>query len=150
MRDRPLIVAGLLLFLGGFSFPLWHGLAKTTPPTAPAIQLPVAQKQCVAPLAYMRSSHMRLLIDWREQVVRQDQRQYHAFNGKVYDKSLTRTCLEQCHTDKAKFCDRCHTYAGVSGPYCFDCHNNAPQLTAATREPRPVPRFNLADGGSAP
>ena len=133
MRDRPVIVAGLLLFLGLVGFPVWHGLMRKTPPTAPAIQLPVAQKQCVAPPAYMRTSHMRLLIDWREQVVRDDQRQFRAFNGKIYDKSLTKTCLAQCHGNKAEFCDRCHKYAGVSGPYCWDCHNNAQQLLAERR-----------------
>ncbi len=130
MRDRPQIVLGLLVFVGLFTFPIWHGRAINTSTAAPQVKLPAAEKQCVAPRAYMRDSHMQLLIDWREQVVRQDQRQFHAFNGKVYDKSLTRTCLAQCHTNKAEFCDRCHTYAGVSGPYCFDCHNKNAVLTA--------------------
>jgi hypothetical protein len=34
--------------------------------------------------------------------------------------SLTRTCLD-CHSNKAEFCDRCHTYMAVD-PYCWDCH----------------------------
>jgi hypothetical protein len=147
MRDRPQILIGLLLFVALFTFPVWHGLAKRTPPEAPAVKLPVNQTQCVAPLAYMRDSHMQLLIDWREQVVRDDQRQFHAFNGKVYDKSLTRTCLEQCHTDRAEFCDRCHNYAGVSAPYCWDCHNNAPKLTARSQSQTPLP--GLAAGRRA-
>ena len=150
MRDRPLILAGLLLFVGVFTFPVWHGLAKRTPPDAPAIKLPVNQKQCVAPVAYMRDSHMQLLIDWREEVVRDDQRQFHAFNGKVYDKSLTRTCLEQCHTNRAEFCDRCHNYAGVSSPYCWDCHNNPPQMMARSQSPRQVPPSDLAGWRRAP
>jgi len=125
MRDRPQIFAGLLIFVGLFTFPVWHGQAAKTLPRAPDVKLPAHEKQCVAPLGYMRGSHMQLLIDWREEVVRNDQRQFTAFNGKVYDKSLTRTCLAQCHTNKAEFCDRCHTYAGVSGPYCWDCHNDS-------------------------
>ncbi|MFZ0704665.1 MAG: sulfate reduction electron transfer complex DsrMKJOP subunit DsrJ [Candidatus Korobacteraceae bacterium] len=149
MRDRPQILIGLLLFVGLFTYPVWHGLAKRTPPNAPAIKLPINQKQCVAPLAYMRDSHMQLLIDWREQVVRDDQRQFHAFNGKVYDKSLTRTCLEQCHTDRAEFCDRCHNYAGVSTPYCWDCHNNAPKMMARGQSLRQVPTSDLAAGRRA-
>ncbi len=132
MRDRPQIIMGLLIFVGLFTVPIWHGRAANTTTAAPEVRLPVAEKQCVAPLAYMRDSHMQLLIDWRQQVVRDNQRQFHAFNGKVYDKSLTRTCLEQCHGDKTQFCDRCHSYAGVSGPYCWDCHNNARRLTATT------------------
>jgi [DsrC]-trisulfide reductase subunit J len=130
MRDRPQIVAALLVFAGLFTFPIWHGLAKPAPAAAPAVKLPLTEKQCVAPLAYMRDAHMQLLIEWREDVVRHNHRQFTAFNGKVYDKSLTRTCLAQCHTNKAEFCDRCHTYAGVSGPYCFDCHNKNAVLTA--------------------
>jgi len=129
MRDRPAIFAGLIVFVGLFTFPLWYGHAAKTSAAAPDIKLPAQEKQCVAPLNYMRDSHMQLLVDWREQVVRENQRQFTAYNGKVYDKSLTRTCLEQCHTNKAEFCDRCHSYAGVSGPYCWDCHVEK-QLTA--------------------
>jgi hypothetical protein len=128
MRDRPIILAGLLVFVGLFSFPMWHARAKAPSPTAPDLKLPAKEKQCVAPTGYMRDSHMQLLIDWREEVVRHNQRQFTAFNGKVYDKSLTRTCVAQCHTNKAEFCDRCHTYAGVSGPYCWDCHNEKPLI----------------------
>lgn len=133
MRDRPQIFMGLLLFVGLFTFPVWHGQAAKTSPTAPDVKLPAVEKQCVAPLSYMRNSHMQLLIDWREQVVRSGQRQFTAFNGKVYDKSLTRTCLAQCHTNKAEFCDRCHSYAGVSGPYCWDCHNDPRLASLASR-----------------
>ena len=145
MRDRPQILVGLLIFVGLFTVPFWHGLAKPSAAKGPDIKLPANQKQCVAPTAYMRDSHMQLLIDWREQVVRDDQRQYHAFNGKVYDKSLTRTCLAQCHTNRAEFCDRCHAYAGVSGPYCWDCHNSPPQKVA-----REVSPLGLAGLRSAP
>jgi len=96
--------------------------------------LPAQAKECVAPLPYMRAAHMRLLIEWRENAVRHGVRQIHAANGKSYDASLTRTCLGECHTNKAEFCDRCHNYAGVSALYCWDCHNK-PQLVAARRTP---------------
>ncbi len=132
MRDRPQIFAGLFIFVGLFTFPLWHGRTMNTSTAAPDVKLPANEKQCVAPLSYMRDSHMQLLIDWRQQVVRDNQRQFHAFNGKTYDKSLTRTCLAQCHTNKAEFCDRCHTYAGVSGPYCFDCHTEPRTMARST------------------
>lgn len=127
MRDRPQIVAGLLVFVGLFTSPLWY---HPTPGgrQGPQVKLPAQAKQCVAPVDYMRRSHMQLLVTWREEVVRDGERQFPAYNGKTYDKSLTRTCLAQCHTNKAEFCDRCHTYAGVSGPYCWQCHS----------EPRPV------------
>lgn len=128
MRDRPLILTGLLAFVWLFTLPVWHAYAGKSSSTAPDVKLPVKEKQCVAPTAYMRDAHMQLLIDWRDDVVRNDHRQFTAFNGKVYDKSLTRTCLAQCHTNKSEFCDRCHKYAGVSGPYCWDCHIDKPLI----------------------
>jgi len=126
MRDRPLILVGLLGFVWLFTLPLWHAYARKYSPTAPDVKLPANEKQCVAPTAYMRDSHMQLLITWREDVVRNNRRQFTAWNGKVYDMSLTKTCLAQCHTNKVEFCDRCHSYAGVSGPYCWDCHIDKP------------------------
>jgi hypothetical protein len=65
---------------------------------------------------------MQLLVNWREQVVRQGDRTYRTSDGRVYEISLTGTCIMKCHTVKADFCDRCHTYAAVKGPYCWDCH----------------------------
>ena len=35
-------------------------------------------------------------------------------------KSLTNTCI-RCHSNKDKFCDECHHFAGVQ-PYCWACH----------------------------
>ena len=69
MRDRPQILVGLLIFVGLFTFPVWHAQAVKTSPGAPDVKLPAHEKQCVAPLAYMRDSHMQLLVDWREGVV---------------------------------------------------------------------------------
>ena len=66
MRDRPQILAGLLVFVGLFTFPLWHGRIVKASPTAPDIKLPAKEKQCVAPLSYMRNSHMQLLVNWRD------------------------------------------------------------------------------------
>jgi len=86
------------------------------------LTLPEKETQCVAPLDYKKSSHMQLLSSWRDDRVRNDVRTYTAFNGKSYSVALTGTCLNQCHTKKSEFCDRCHTYVGVQGPYCMDCH----------------------------
>ena len=36
------------------------------------------------PLSYMRTSHMHLLMDWRDAVVRHDVHSFKAFNGKTY------------------------------------------------------------------
>ena len=63
---------------------------------------------------------MQLLDEWRDEVVRDGERQMQVVNGKEYEKSLMNACM-QCHADKKKFCDECHVYAAVK-PYCWDCH----------------------------
>ena len=69
----------------------------------------------------MRASHMTLLAEWRDRVVRDGVRTYTGADGRVVRMSLSGTCLGTCHTDKTAFCDRCHDYAGVK-PACWDCH----------------------------
>ena len=129
MRERTLIFGGLAVFLVLFTYPLWHAAAVGTQAKSPQLQLPANARECVAPVPYMRATHMQLLVQWREGVVRNGIRQVHAFNGKSYDASLTRTCLGQCHSRK-DFCDRCHTYSGVSAPSCWQCHNETQLLVA--------------------
>ena len=129
MRDRVFIFAGLALFVAAFTTPFWHAHANTSA-RQPQLVLPAGKKECVAPAGTMRAEHMKMLLNWREDVVRRDDRQYHAFDGQVYDRSLTRTCLG-CHS-KRQFCDRCHEYSGVSGPYCWNCHND-PQTARGAR-----------------
>lgn len=132
MRERVLIVGGMALFLILFTYPFWHAAAVGTQASQPVLKLPVDAKECVAPIAEMRASHMRLLIQWREGVVRDGVRRVHSFNGKDYDASLTKTCLGQCHTDREAFCDRCHNYSGVSTLYCWDCHKQGQKLIAGS------------------
>jgi hypothetical protein len=120
MRDRGVIIGGLTLFLVLVTFPVWYNRAAGTTSRAPELKRPVEEKNCVAPVAYMRTSHMELLTTWRDQVVRQQVRTFTAFDGRSYTMALTQTCLK-CHASKADFCDRCHDYAGVA-PYCWDCH----------------------------
>jgi len=130
MNNRPLILAGLTLFVGLVTTPIWHGaLDRNAALAAPQIQLPTQEKQCVAPASYMRTSHMQLLEHWRDEAVRDGQRQFIAFNGKSYEKSPTRTCLTECHTDRKEFCERCHDYAAVSDSDCWHCHNDSPRAS---------------------
>lgn len=133
MRDRVWIFAGLAVFVAAVTTPFWYARANTKAQTRqPDLVLPVNQKECAAPVGTMRAAHMKLLLDWREDVVRRGDRRYVAYNGRIYEKSLTRTCLG-CH-NKASFCDRCHEYSGVSGPYCWNCHND-PRTTSARSMP---------------
>jgi hypothetical protein len=132
MHDRPVIYAGLLIFLGLFLFPAWRDAAGRVTSQAPVLAVPAQAKQCVAPVQYMREAHMKLLLDWRDQAVRQGQRRFVAADGRTYTIALTPTCLEQCHGKKAEFCDRCHNYAAVA-PDCWNCHldTNQPVLRSA-------------------
>ena len=122
MRDRGLIFVGLLVFLGVVTLPFSYNLlaGKTSKP--PLLQLPAGEKQCVAPVDYMKESHMKLLFQWRDDRVRNNVRTYLSHDGKSYAISFTGTCLTQCHTSKAEFCDRCHDYMGIPAPNCTDCH----------------------------
>ncbi len=68
----------------------------------------------------MKSSHMQLLDQWRDEVVRNGKRIYVSSTGKEFNMSLQNTCTK-CHAKKAQFCDRCHNYVD-SKPNCWDCH----------------------------
>jgi len=135
MRDRGLMYSALVLFLALLAFPVWHNLSANVTAKGPDVRLPAAEKKCVAPVEYMRTSHMNLLIEWRDQVVREDAVSFTS-GGKAYKMSLTPTCLEQCHGSKADFCDRCHNYAAVA-PSCWNCHEDGkPKLpTSAGMSP---------------
>jgi len=124
MRDRGIIYLGLLVFLVLGTFPVWRNLSARATTRGPEPRLPARERQCVAPREYMKTSHMNLLMDWREAVVRRGARDFTAYNGKHYSMSLTATCLAQCHAAKADFCDRCHNYTAVSLS-CWNCHQDA-------------------------
>ena len=121
MRDRGLILAGLAVFLVLITFPVWYNFAGGRAPDVPKPVLPEDKTlQCVQDTAYMKRSHMDLLMTWRDKVVRENVRTFVAPDGKTYAMSLTKTCMK-CHTSKADFCDKCHNYVAVK-PYCWDCH----------------------------
>ena len=120
MRDRLLILGGLALFLALVTWPAWRALASA-PARPPELMRPAGAARCVAPVSFMRASHMTLLLQWRDRVVRDGVRTYVDDDGKVVTMSLTGTCIRACHTDRTKFCDRCHDYARVT-PTCWDCH----------------------------
>ena len=120
-----MISLGVLIFVVLIAFIFWYGrgLNSNLPILSldtPAInQLP--EKRCVEDTAFMRTNHMKLLVNWRDGVVRDGNRFYKAKDGKVYEMSLSGTCLT-CHSNKEQFCDRCHNYVR-SQPTCYSCHN---------------------------
>ncbi|MBD3402353.1 cytochrome C [candidate division GN15 bacterium] len=128
MYDAGKVILGVVLFLAILLFPVWYNLAKGQTDAEPELAEPVKGETCVAPTDYMRSNHMDLLDDWRDRVVRDGERIYVDFTGNKHEMSLSNTCLD-CHADKAKFCDECHTFMAVE-PYCWDCHI-IPEATTA-------------------
>jgi len=127
MYDSGKILVGIFIFIGLFTSPIWYDLSNGESANKPNIILPVDEniKECVASTEYMRASHMDLLNEWRDEVVRKDNRIYISPTGKEFEMSLTKTCTN-CHSNKAEFCDKCHNYLDVT-PYCWDCHVEPPK-----------------------
>jgi hypothetical protein len=126
MKDKKLIITGVIIFFIIITFPLWYNHGKAAP--QPELKLTAkakAAKVCVRSTEFMKAEHMQLLDVWRDSVVRRGERIYVSPEGKEYTMSLTNTCLD-CHSNKADFCDRCHNYASVR-PYCWDCHIDNPK-----------------------
>ncbi len=125
------IFLGILVFLAIALFPFYNDMGRPTkkpdPKTdTPAIKEWVQQhgkkKECVESKSFMRAEHMVLLNNWRDSVVRNDNRLYKSTSdpNEEFNMSLQNGCLH-CHSNKKKFCDECHNYMAVK-PYCFDCH----------------------------
>ncbi|MDL2210617.1 sulfate reduction electron transfer complex DsrMKJOP subunit DsrJ [Desulfovibrio sp. OttesenSCG-928-O18] len=140
MYNKRYIIPGVIFFVAVFTFPFWFNVTSKEF-ARPAVVLPVDQKECIEPVAFMQSEHMRILNEWRDAALREGKRSYTATNGKIWEVSLQNTCMK-CHTDKAQFCDTCHNANSVD-PYCWDCHI-APETVAAK------PPANLAAGGKKP
>lgn len=122
MYDSGKIIILLVIFLVLVSFPIWYQSGKAAA-VAPEPQLTeIAKKagKCIESKEFMKTHHMKMLDQWRNEVVRDGERYYTSTEGKIYYKSLQVTCME-CHSNKSKFCDQCHNYAGVN-PFCWDCH----------------------------
>jgi hypothetical protein len=145
MRDRGIIFTGLAIFLCAITFPIWWNLAYGKTSRGPDLRKP-AGANCILPVNQMRTSHMDLLMDWREAVVRTGARNYHASDGRNYRMSLTRTCLGECHSSKSEFCDRCHDYAAMK-PYCWDCHVDPQQPTPGGRGAVSASLVHSSQGG---
>lgn len=118
MYDGGKIVPGLIIFVGLMTFPLWYNSGNAGP--APKPEKPAGKTACVKDTNFMRTSHMVLLNEWRDTVLRDGDRTEVTAAGEKYEKSLMMGCMK-CHNDKKKFCDECHQYAAVK-PYCWDCH----------------------------
>lgn len=119
MYNKGFIISGLIIFVLFVTFPVWFNHLDAGPMPKPELP-PGGEKQCVAPAAEMRDTHMQLLNEWRDDVLRNSDRVAVTVDGKQFRKGLQTACM-QCHSNKEKFCDSCHDYAAVQ-PTCWDCH----------------------------
>ncbi|MES0490405.1 MAG: sulfate reduction electron transfer complex DsrMKJOP subunit DsrJ [Leptospirales bacterium] len=143
MYNKTKVSIGILLFLCLASLPFWHSLMQDGEDSAiknPVI-LATAGETCVEDRAFMRSNHMVLLHQWRDEVVRENKREYTNSHGELFQKSLSKTCLG-CHSNKKEFCETCHAQASVKVT-CFDCHLQPEQMTEKNRQ---EPYFHKSRG----
>ena len=121
MYDGGKIITGLIIGILILLFPFFYNAGKAA--KAPERELTEKAKSaedCIESKSFMATQHMKLLDQWRNEVVRDAERLYTSSTGKMFDKSLQNTCMD-CHSNKSKFCDQCHNYMGVT-PFCWDCH----------------------------
>jgi hypothetical protein len=139
--DKPKIIAGLALFAVVVAFPIWFAAARTArdrngdgqPDYRPMPELPEGAQGCVESKEFMRASHMDMLAEWRDAVVRADSYDYVSQkDGQHWQRSLSKTCMS-CHVSQQKFCGECHDYLGVE-PDCWHCHVE-PEKAGASGEP---------------
>ncbi len=128
MRDRLLIYAGLAVFVGLLTFPIWRAALANATADGPVLQMPAGRTHCVRDTAWMRRNHMKLLMHVRDDVVYQG----------VRHKDETLPGCMNCHVSRLAdgsypsvtspkfFCNSCHGYAGVKTD-CFSCHTNRPE-----------------------
>lgn len=150
MYDTAKIVAGLAIFVVIAASPFWLNALAGPESDPPELVMPTnGSTACVEDIETMRESHMIMLDEWRDDVVRNGNRYYTSkTTGETFEMSLTNTCLG-CHTSRDDFCNRCHNYAAVT-PYCFDCHVEPGDVSLASVVPEPAAHeevdFETGDG----
>lgn len=113
------IIPSLIIFVGLMTFAIWYNAGKAQQP--PELELPEEYEECVRDTQTMRESHMVLLHEWRDDILRKSgPRTGVTSSGLEYERSLQGGCMS-CHYDKENFCDRCHDYTAVT-PDCWACH----------------------------
>ena len=122
MYDSGKVIFGLIVFLLLMTSPIWYNFLSGKALYVPEPKIDTSKKKCVRSAEYMRANHMNLLEEWRNDVVRDGDRVYVSEDGRRYEKSLTNTCMK-CHYKREEFCNKCHDYAGVETPDCWNCHS---------------------------
>lgn len=123
MYNAKAVIIGIILFVALFTTPFWLSWIGPDYTKTGVVLTNMAKEAgtCIENVEFMRSNHMRLLDEWRDTALREENRVYvSALNGKKYAISLQNTCLK-CHSNYSQFCEKCHIPSNVY-PYCFTCH----------------------------
>ncbi|WP_283171158.1 sulfate reduction electron transfer complex DsrMKJOP subunit DsrJ [Curtanaerobium respiraculi] len=130
MSAKAKIALFSIVFCVLIALPFAANIGSASEQPEPSLDTPainaMKDKKCVDDTEYMRTSHMKMLIEWRDEVVRSGNRYYTNEDGQVYEMSIDKTCL-QCHSNPSEFCDSCHTYANVNIS-CWDCHDSFEEM----------------------
>ena len=120
MYNAKAVIIGIVIFVAIFSSPFWTSwIGQTYQKTG--VVLPAGEKTCIEETEFRRAQHMRLLDEWRDQALREENRVYvSALDGRKWVISLQNTCLK-CHSNYTEFCEKCHVANSVY-PYCWTCH----------------------------
>lgn len=120
MYNAKAVIIGIVIFVAIFSSPFWTSWLGQDYTKTGAV-LPAGEKNCIENTEFMRAQHMRLLDEWRDSALREENRVYQsALDGRIWVISLQNTCLK-CHSNYAEFCEKCHVANSVY-PYCWTCH----------------------------
>jgi hypothetical protein len=123
------VIVALTFFAAVVTLPFWSNLGGREMPVPEILPGPT---ECVESREFMRANHMKLLDQWRDSVVREGVRDYVNAKGQHFKMSLSETCME-CHSNKERFCDRCHNSIGVKN-YCWNCHLTPDLMKGSTNE----------------
>lgn len=120
MYNSKAIIIGIAIFVIIFTTPFWLSWIGQDY-TKTGVQILPGETQCIENREFMRADHMRLLNEWRDTALREENREYiSALNGKRWVISLQNTCMK-CHSNYSEFCEKCHIANSVY-PYCWTCH----------------------------
>ena len=120
MYNAKAVAIGIIIFVIVFTSPFWVSWIGQDY-TKTGVVFPPDQTSCIENTEFMRANHMRLLDEWRDQALRDENREYiSALNGTRWVISLQNTCMK-CHDNYAEFCEKCHVANSVD-PYCWTCH----------------------------
>lgn len=117
----PVGTAVVILLAIGFSA-VWAFSSPDAEEAQPFLELPAGEEACVVEdTVYMRFQHMDLLLDLRDEVVRDGTLGEFDSDGTV--RRITLDGCWECHTSRETFCNQCHDAVNLNLD-CFRCHHD--------------------------